>query len=102
MKRDMEVIKQVLEVVEKSESTWITLEQASEELPDVDVRALRYHVDKCVDAGLLRLAFPSEGLSKVILTWQGHDYLDCMSGVDREEVKEKLRAYIAGDPPQQK
>ncbi len=95
MKRDMKVITKVLELVEDSESTWIAFEEV--EVAGVKPRAIRYYVDLCVQAGFLGLTCAHEGVGRVVLTWQGHNYLEKLAQDGRISFCAKERYAIRED-----
>ena len=58
MKRDLTVIQQVLEYVEEREESSVYVVEINND--GVDTSVLRYHIDLCVQAGLLGYAGSGE------------------------------------------
>ncbi len=93
MKRDMKVIKQILEFVEGNESS-VPIEEIEVDGIVAASGKLVYHVDLCVEAGLLGKIMMRD---RVQLNWQGHDYLDslrCSAVADRGTVKASLYEFL--------
>lgn len=97
MKRDMDLVRQILLSVEETDgvSDWGTLQ-----FPDVEPRLVRYHTTLLVDAGFLdgqndRWADDDgdDHWLNVQLTWQGHEFLD---GARNDARWEKAKTIMQG------
>ena len=73
MKRDMDLIRQILGYVADQE-TWGLLEYPT--LPPQSAGTITYHVILCEEAGYLHLTKDSRGRERIErLTWAGHEFL---------------------------
>lgn len=79
MKRDMELVRRILQAVEADERFHhCNIGLMPEELvEDVNADALKYHVRVLIDGGYL-LTSPASGLMPLVqgLTWKGHDFVE--------------------------
>lgn len=77
MKRDMNLIRQILEYVEEQTTNENFIRIDAPDLPGYDQNKIDYHVELCNDAGFIRTASNSRELIRG-LTWQGQDELESM------------------------
>ena len=75
MKRDMELIKQILKYVEQNDKNDGRLLPAPE-FPDYGENEVSYHIDLCEQAGYITVQRTSGGSFLRSLSWQGHNALD--------------------------
>ena len=91
MRRDMELVRKILLYVEAKGDGSSGLIQ----IDDYEQTLIDYHVDIMIDAGLLK-GKPLRGGNRVlnhgvILTWDGHDFLD---SIKNENVWNKIKGSI--------
>ena len=80
MKRDLDLIKRILEYLEGNDNTPVFIPEDA--FPE-EKEAVDYHLFICIDAGFVLQEHPHLGFFSRRLTWQGHDYLDMIRG-DRD------------------
>ena len=72
MKRDPDLLRQILLAVEASDDGV----SRPDGLDETNAAAVAFHVDLLFEAGLLRRDILPDGSPQLRLTWHGHDYLD--------------------------
>ncbi len=77
MKRDMNLIRQILEYVEEQTTERRFVRIDDPDLPGHGQKKIDYHVELCNDAGFIRTASNSRELI-LGLTWQGQEKLESM------------------------
>jgi exonuclease V gamma subunit len=92
MKRDIDLIKQILIEIEKSKKVkgWIKID-----IPNRSLEEISYHIKLLYQAGLIEAVNQTtktefEWTAKS-LTWQGHEFLDA---IRNDTVWKKLKAKI--------
>ena len=74
MKRDMNLIREILLFAEKMESDWSPERFGSN--ANWTIVQIKYHIGLCEDRGLLRVNYPFTDRSHIEgLTWEGHEFL---------------------------
>jgi predicted MarR family transcription regulator len=74
MKRDWELIREILTRLEKTQSSKACLR--SDELSDYDADAVAYQMKMLIQAGLIEGLRGCRHCTAYSLTWEGHEFLD--------------------------
>ena len=100
MKRDMDLVRDILLLIESSESYGFDWHEKEFAPLNKDYLVVDYHIKIMVDGGLLecektRYAYQRD---KLYITAKGHEFLDCIRNDDIwREVKERI-AVVGGAP----
>src|SRR5882724_998141 len=98
MKRDMELVRNILRHIEEHDDLNFAL-------PDYDEQTIAYHVRALADAGLLEgVACHVGGMDRMIvledcyvhLTWEGHEFLDAARDEGRWNQAKRMVREKAG------
>ena len=93
MKRDLDLIKGILEIVEQAEKPWaevvsseVTLNRDDIQVIDATDDALFHHTNIMAEAGLITFERYLGGNMSISLTWSGHEFLANLRhpGVEQE------------------
>lgn len=96
MKRDMELIRQILFRIEETPGDRMV---SDIEIEDYDPETVNYHVRLMYEAGLLAGEFKqySGGAHYLVrMTWQGHDFLDACRDNERWHRAKSVFGKIGG------
>ena len=100
MKRDMDLVRDVLLLIESSESYGFYWHESEFAPLNRDFLIVNYHIKIMVDGGLLECekARYADQWDKLYITAKGHEFLDCIRNDDIwREVKERI-AVVGGAP----
>lgn len=104
MKRDMNLVVELLKYFEKREEIGIDQNVA---IPEYDEHQVQYHLRRMFEAGLLdaEATYSTTTKTRIItvypfgLTWQGHEFLDALRGEGvLSSIKEKVGGSISEIP----
>ena len=78
MKRDMDLVRQILLATERTEARY-----AKVSVPDYPEHLVNYHLDLLISAGIVngKMHWMNRGRGVAVvngLTWEGHNYLDAI------------------------
>lgn len=98
MKRDMNLVVELLKYFEEREEIGIDQNVA---IPEYDERQVQYHLRRMFEAGLLdaEASYSTTTKTRIItvypfgLTWQGHEFLDALRG---EGVLSSIKERVGG------
>lgn len=99
MKRDMDLIRQILLAAELDEHGLVSNEPT---VPGYTDEQIKYHISLLGDAGLARVCDITTVGSRspqamlLGLTWQGHEFLDAARANDRWNQAKKMVTKIGG------
>lgn len=95
MKRDIRIIKYVLEEIERLQQNNSTIQMTFDDGDTYPVEQLNYHLSMLVDAGFVdanitKTKGPEDQINMIkSITWQGHDLLDALRNDKAMELAEE-------------
>jgi hypothetical protein len=100
MKRDMDLVRDILLLIEASECCGFDWRESNFESLGKDYTVIWYHIKIMVDGGLLECekAKYADQYDSLYITAKGHEFLDCVRNADVwHTVKERI-AITGGAP----
>ena len=100
MKRDMDLVRDILLLIESSECCGFDWREREFESLSKDYNVIWYHIKIMVDGGLIECekARYVDQYDKLYITAKGHEFLDCIRNDDIwHTVKERI-AVVGGAP----
>jgi hypothetical protein len=100
MKRDMDLVRDILLLIEASECCGFDWRESNFESLGKDYTVIWYHIKIMVDGGLLECekAKYADQYDSLYITAKGHEFLDCVRNDDIwHTVKERI-AVVGGAP----
>lgn len=83
MKRNLELVKDILQAFEDSEYSNLAKEDVKLK-NDYEIKEVNYHLSIMYEAGLLAESPQPDNRTGYKLTWYGHDYLEQLTNIHEE------------------